>query len=82
MFSGFSVMSLFQEESHPLAPLTWRGLQMQNPKKVQKYLETLEIQLDYQKLLQKIDKLYDSALNGEWSDNKIQEYERLDQLIT
>jgi hypothetical protein len=55
---------------------------MQNPKKVQKYLETLEIQLDYQKLLQKIDKLYDSALNGEWSDNKIQEYERLDQLIT
>jgi len=43
-FLDFNALALFQEESHPLAPLSRRGLQLHNPKKVTQYLESLDHQ--------------------------------------
>lgn len=66
----------------PIAPLTYRGLQTADPRKVEKYITTVKQQLQYHKILDKVHHLQDSAEHQLWSPDHIDEYEKIDQLDT
>jgi len=75
-------ITLFQETTPEIGPAQHRGLQMQDPRLVTQYIDTLLEQLNYHKIPQKVDDLYNTAQKGKWTEEHTQQYEKLDRLIT
>jgi len=65
-----------------LAPLAHRGLQLFDSRKVEKYLESLERQISYHKILEKLEILHASVQNGTWTLDHNTQYKRLDDLLS
>jgi len=65
-----------------LAPLAHRGLQLFDSRKVEKYLESLERQISYHKILEKLEILHASVQNGTWTLDHNTQYKRLDNLLS
>jgi hypothetical protein len=65
-----------------LAPLAHRGLQLFDSRKVEKYLESLERQILYHKILEKLEILHASVQNGTWTLDHNTQYKRLDDLLS
>ena len=78
----FSTQSLFQDTEYPISPLTRRGLQLLDPRKVKKYVATFENQISYHKILEKLEVLFTSAGNASWSSDQTKQYTALDRIIT
>jgi hypothetical protein len=65
-----------------IAPTSARGLQLQDPKKRKKYKAQLHDQLDYHNVQQKKLDLATLAETGQWTDDTIVSYQKLDKTIT
>lgn len=65
-----------------MAPLAHRGLQLFDSRKVEKYLESLERQILYHKILEKLEILHASVQNGTWTLDHNTQYKRLDDLLS
>lgn len=65
-----------------MAPLAHRGLQLFDSRKVEKYLESLERQISYHKILEKLEILHASVQNGTWTLDHNTQYKRLDNLLS
>jgi hypothetical protein len=65
-FLDFEGNSLFQEPTHSIDPPRRRGLQLSDPRKVRQYLDVIDNQLEYHKILTKKEKLQKTALNKYW----------------
>jgi hypothetical protein len=75
-------IGLFQETTQGIGPAQHRGLQMQDPRLVTQYTETLLEQLIYHNILQKADDLYILVQQGQWTAGHTLQYEKLDKLVT
>ena len=81
-YLDFSAQSLFQDTEYPISPLTRRGLQLLDLRKVKKYVATFENQTSYHKILEKLEVLFTSAGNASWSSDQTKQYTALDRIIT
>jgi hypothetical protein len=73
---------LFGDQTHPLAPLPQRGLQLHDPRKVDAYNNSLLEQLEYHKIFDKLD-LFESIIKSkQWNHYWITEWEEVDKIIT
>jgi hypothetical protein len=79
-YIDFSSNQLFQESTHPIAPLSRRALQIFDPRKVDKYLDHFHQQLIYQKVQEKVSHLKEIASTNQWTAQQMQQYEQLDTL--
>jgi len=71
----------FGGHTAPVCPPCQRGLQLHDPRRIDEYLSTLHAQLHLHKVLTKVNNLHAKASSG-WSDSDLEEYKRLDTLIT
>jgi hypothetical protein len=74
--------NLLFTNTSPLAPRCQRGLQLLDPRKIDKYKEALHRQLQYHNVPEKWSALMTIALNKIWTDKHSEEYEKIDTLIT
>lgn len=81
-FLDFPTLNLFNDHSHPIAPLSRQGLQPCNPRLVGKYYDTLHEQLAYHNVEERLQVLYDSAKDQRWTPDQTLDYENLDRCIT
>jgi hypothetical protein len=65
-----------------MLPPCRRQLQLHDPEIVANYNTTLQAQLNYHKIPEKLEKLQKIVDEGRWADEHQHEYEKLDKLIT
>jgi hypothetical protein len=71
---------LFQESTHEILPPCRRGLQLTDPRKVNKYKGEFFDQLSYHKIIEKQRDLFQIAEADLWSEDYILDYEKVDKL--
>jgi len=81
-FLDFDSRTLFDDSTKEMAPPCRRQLQLQDPTIVEKYVTTLQEQLNYHKIPEKLRKLQEVIDLGQWTEQHKIEYERLDKIIT
>jgi hypothetical protein len=72
--------SVFQELTSLLAPADRRGLQLTDPRIVQKYQDIVKTQLNYHNLVDKKNMLQVKADQSIWSPEDTAEYEKIEKL--
>jgi hypothetical protein len=82
LFIDFVGQLPFGEGPPAIAPPQHRGIQIHGPRMVDTYTTTLKQQIEYHKIEEKLECLYQAALNEHWDSNKTAEYESIDRLIT
>jgi hypothetical protein len=78
----FDARKLFGDESYEIHRPQLRGLTLQDPRTVDKYLDILQTQLEYHKIYDKYEDLQEKSDQGAWSNECILKYERMDNIIT
>jgi len=81
-FVDFKASTLFKDVTPDIAPAKRRGLQLQDPRIVGKYLLYLNKQLTYQKIEEKVQDLHCLALQDPTHPSIVTQYNRVDQLMT
>jgi hypothetical protein len=81
-FVDFDATLLFKDSTSQLTPAKWRGLQLQDPRIVKKYYASLQKQLAYHKVPDKVAQLQTMAATNPKHHMLPITYNRLDQLIT
>ncbi len=73
---------LFTDSTYQIAPSVHRGLQLQDPRKVTSYNTALIEQLEYHKIFDKVDDIYEKSDTGRWTRTYTDIYEKIDTIIT
>ncbi len=73
---------LFSDPTHPIAHHTHRGIQLLDPRKVDKYIDTLLQQLDYHKVFNKLDDMDSTLEANQWCPHSTQGYSTTDVVIS
>jgi hypothetical protein len=81
-FLDFDADQLFAGDTPPLAPPCCRSLQLHDPRLVTKYKEVLHHQLEYHRILDRVQELEKAAQQNSWMPQHTQDYEDLDTIIT
>jgi len=81
-YVDFESSLLFQDDTNTIGASTRRGLQLQDPRLVEKYYESLRRQLEYHKLPDKILQLYQDAQESPVDHTIAIRYEKIDKLLT
>jgi hypothetical protein len=81
-YIDFNAAIAFADSAYEIARPKGRGLQLKDPRIVSKYREILHEQLTYHKIYEKLEFLMQHALDGTWSVELTEEYQRVDRLYT
>jgi len=81
-FIDLDATLLFGNDTPTIQTIIGRGLRLQDPRTVTKYLEILQEQLDYHNFETKVQHLHDAASNNAFNGNLEKIYETLDMLLT
>lgn len=73
---------LFNESNSQIVSTYRRGLQLQDPRKVQEYNNAVKEQLKYHRVIEKVRVLKNKAEGNGWSPSDHATYEQLDALTT
>jgi hypothetical protein len=72
--------ALFGEATSQITSADRRGLQLTDPRKVQKYKDNKKDQIKYHRIMEKLRDLRHKAQTGEWSLEDYYTYEKIDKL--
>jgi hypothetical protein len=73
---------LFAEDTCPIEHPRHCGLQLKDPRKVDACITFLHKQLQYHKVLEKLQDLDTIVTKGTWTDEDTTQYEKLDTIVT
>lgn len=77
----FDAKRLFWDSFYDISSPMSRGLRLDDPRIVNKYLEILEKQMKYHKVHQNMEALSCLSRQGKWTQQQIEIYEKLDRII-
>jgi hypothetical protein len=78
----FNAKTLFGDESYEIQRAKSRGVKLEDPRIVDKFLDLLQKQLIYHKIYDKNEELKEKSEMGEWTTKTVQQYEIMDKIIT
>mmetsp|Transcript_16534 Transcript_16534/g.23565 ORF Transcript_16534/g.23565 Transcript_16534/m.23565 type:complete len:716 (+) Transcript_16534:576-2723(+) len=78
----FNADRLFGDPSHNIQRQKMRGLKLNDPRIVDKYIEITGEQLSYHKIFDKTKRLKEISEASEWTPECVQQYEKIDRIIT
>lgn len=81
-YVDFNAKIIFVLDTHPIKPPCYRQLQLHDPRIVGKYNDILSYQLNYHKIITKLDRLYSKAMGSSWTSSNTVEYNKIDKIIT
>mmetsp|Transcript_22670 Transcript_22670/g.32458 ORF Transcript_22670/g.32458 Transcript_22670/m.32458 type:complete len:1353 (-) Transcript_22670:2923-6981(-) len=80
LYVDFDANLLFGEATHSIVRSIGRGLQLKDPRKVDTYNGNKYRQLEYHKVISKLEKLADLD-NSKWQKKHVERYEKLDNKV-
>mmetsp|Transcript_7001 Transcript_7001/g.10195 ORF Transcript_7001/g.10195 Transcript_7001/m.10195 type:complete len:653 (+) Transcript_7001:1286-3244(+) len=78
----FDATKLFGDTSHEIQRQASRGLCLQDPRIVNRYLELVEKQMHYHKIYDKVMQLKEKSEDSKWAKQCVMKYEKIDNIIT
>jgi hypothetical protein len=81
-YVDFDAKIAFADQAYEIARPKGRGLQLHDPRLVEKYKSHLYEQYDYHKIPEKVEQLQQVATEGLWTKDQCEVYQNTDKIIT